>query len=145
LARAVIVGSGLAVCLLLAWGHLGLGAYLFPPAPSAAHQAATAGTYTVVMTAVSGQMVVGRHNDVTFDVRDQAQRPITGATMRLQADMTTMAMPVPPTIATDQGSGRYVAHPFFSMAGPWRLTLTIAVPGHPDAHATFDVSVRWHP
>lgn len=36
IARGVIVSSALLVLALLAWTHLGLGALLFPPAPSPA-------------------------------------------------------------------------------------------------------------
>jgi hypothetical protein len=52
-------------------------------------------------------------------------------------------MPVPPVDAT-WANGKYTAHPIFSMAGPWRLTVTITTPGQPPVHATFRVGVRWH-
>lgn len=144
-ARSVIIGSGIAVCLLLAWGHLGLGAYLFPPAPSAPRQVAIAGPYQVTMSADSGQLLVGAHNSVSFVVRDRAGHAVNNAMIQIRADMTTMAMPVPPVTATPLGDGRYAARPLFSMAGPWRLTVTIADPGAPATHAAFDVSVRWNP
>ena len=45
-ARGGILAAGLICLLLLAWGHLGLGALLFPPAPTQAQQTVVAGPYT---------------------------------------------------------------------------------------------------
>jgi hypothetical protein len=55
LARGGILAAGLACLLLLAWGHLGLGALLFPPAPTVAQQTAVAGPYRVTLRLESGQ------------------------------------------------------------------------------------------
>jgi hypothetical protein len=142
-ARGVILGSGLLVLALLAWVHLGLGALLFPPATGPARQVATAGTLRVTLLADSGEMLVGDHNTISLAVNDATGMAITGAKVAVAADMLTMPMPVP-TVEAAWANGKYIAHPVFSMAGPWQLTVTITAPGQPPVHATFRVGVRWH-
>lgn len=142
-ARGVILGSGLLVLALLAWVHLGLGALLFPPATGPARQVATAGMLRVTLLADSGEMLVGGHNIISLAVNDAAGHAITGAKVTVAADMLDMPMPVPPVEAV-WANGRYTAHPVFSMAGPWQLTVTITAPGQSQVHATFRVGVHWH-
>ena len=142
IAHSVIIGSGLLVLALLAWVHLGVGALLFPPAPGPARQVATAGSWQVTMLADSGEMLVGEHNTISLLVRDATQHAVTGATVTVAADMLTMPMPVPDVPAA-WTRDRYTAHPIFTMAGPWKLTVTIAAPGQPAVHTGFRVGVRW--
>lgn len=143
IARSVIVSSALLVLALLAWTHLGLGALIFPPAPGPARQLASAGPYQVTMLADSGAMLVGDHNTLSLLVSDAAHHAISSASVTVSTDKLTMPMPVPAVPAT-WSHDRYNAHPIFSMAGPWQLTVTIRVPGEPMVHATFRVGVRWH-
>ncbi len=139
----LIVGSGAAVLLLLLWVHLGLGALLFAPAATPPQMLAEAGPYIVTLIANSGQFVTGDSNVVSLGVRDHAGHPVADATVRVHADMTTMPMPVPDVMAAAQGNGRYRARLVFSMAGPWRLTITIATPDRIAVQVAFDVGVRW--
>ena len=141
--QGLIVGSGVSVLLMLAWVHLGLGALLFPPPATPPAIVVAAGPYVVTLHVDSGQLVMGDGNMVSLDVRDRAGHPLADATVRVHADMTTMAMPVPDATATAQGGGRYTARLLFSMAGPWRLTITVAAPGYAAARVTFDTGVRW--
>jgi len=143
IARYGILGSGMLCLLLLAWGHLGLGALIVPPAPTVALQTATAGAYQVTLRLDSGQLTAGRHNTVSFAVRDRAGRAVPASVIRVQPVMTTMAMDVPAADVTAAAGGRYLAHPLFSMAGPWRLDVSIAAQGQPTATASFNVGVRW--
>ena len=143
IAHGVIVGSGLLTLALLAWVHLGVGTLLFPPAPGPARQVATAGSFQVTLLSDSGEMLVGEHNTLSLLVRDASQRGVTSAKVTVAADMLTMPMPVP-DVSAAWTRDRYMAHPVFTMAGPWRLTVTIAAPGQPAVHAAFDVGVRWH-
>jgi hypothetical protein len=141
--QALILGSGVVVLLTLAWVHLGLGAALVAPAATPPRMAASAGAYTVTMYANSGQFVAGDGNVVEFDLRNHDGQPVTNATVRVHADMMTMAMPVPDASAVAQTGGKYHARLVFSMAGPWRLTVIIATPAHADVQVAFDVGVRW--
>jgi YtkA-like len=132
------------LCLsLLAWGHLGLGALIMPPAPTVALQSATVGAYQVTLRLDSGQLTAGRHNTISFAVRDRTGRPVTASSIHVQPVMTTMAMDVPAADVTTAPGGRYLAHPVFSMAGPWRLDVSVATRGEPAATVSFNVGVRW--
>jgi len=140
--QGLILVGGLSVLLLLAWVHLG--ALLVPPAASSPEMEAASGPYAVMLYADSGQFMTGDNNAVSLNIRDRAGHPLADATVRVHADMTTMAMPVPDVTATARGGGRYTAHLLFSMAGLWRLTITVAAPGQSTARVAFDVGVRWH-
>jgi YtkA-like protein len=143
IARYGILGSGILCLLLLAWGHLGLGVLIFPPAPTVALQTATAGTYEVTLRLDSGQLTADRHNTVSFEVRDHAGRLVKASAIHVQPVMTTMTMDVPAADVTATAGGRYLAHPVFSMAGPWRLDVSITAPGQRLATMSFNVGVRW--
>lgn len=143
IARGVIVSSGLLVLALLAWVHLGLGALLFPPPLGPARQVASAGRFQVALLADSREILVGEHNTILLEVTDAAHHIVSSAIVTVDAEMVTMPMPVP-TVTATWVHGRYTAHPIFSMAGPWKLTVTIRTSGQPAVHAIFPVSVRWH-
>jgi len=144
LMRGIIFGGGAFVLALLAWGHLGLGAWLLPPAPSALHQTAVAGPYRVSLDAVSGQMTADGPNTITFTLHDAAGHPVPDATVHADLAMATMAMYAPTVAAQAQSNGTYRAHPIFGMAGIWNVTVVIAQAGQPEQRTTFQVSVRWH-
>jgi hypothetical protein len=144
LVAASIVGAGIVCLSLLAWGHLGLGTRLFPPAATAPQQVAVAGPYRVTFLAASGQFTMAGPNTAAFTLRDQSGRAVSGVTLHLLPTMTTMAMDATDTGVQAAGNGEYRAHPRFSMAGEWRLTLLISVPGSVDQRASFTVGVRWN-
>lgn len=139
----LIVASGVLCFVLLAWGHLGLGAWLFPPAPTVAQQTAAAGPYQVALFLDSGQLIVGSANSVSLRLQDQHGHAVTDATVQIAPEMTSMPMTTPTVGATAQAAGHYLARPLFSMAGDWRLHVTITIPGQPSAQTVFIVSVRW--
>jgi hypothetical protein len=138
----LIVGSGVLCFLLLAWGHLGLGAWLFPPAPTVPQQSVVAGPYQVVLSLDSGQLTVGDSNRIALRLQDQRGHAVTNATVQIAPEMTSMPMTTP-TVGAAAQAGRYLAQPLFSMAGDWRLYVTITAPGQPSAQAVFTVRVRW--
>ena len=140
---AIIIGSGLICFALLAWVHLGVGALLMPPAPTAQQQVTTAGPYHVTLIADSGQLTARGPNTLSFELRDQSGKPVSNAVIQAQPVMTTMAMESPALVVKAAGGGRYLAQPKFLMAGDWRLDLTITQSGAPAQHAAFVVSVRW--
>jgi hypothetical protein len=143
LAKGGILAAGLLCLLLLAWGHLGLGALLFPPAPTVAQQTAVAGPYRVTLQLTSGQLTARGPNTLVLLLQDQVGHAIDGASLRVTPEMTTMPMSVPEVEGLAQGAGQYMLHPIFGMAGDWRLVVTIAAPGQPGARVSFLVGVRW--
>jgi len=142
-ARGGILAAGLACLLLLAWGHLGLGALLFPPAPTVAQQTVVAGPYRVTLRLESGQPTARGPNTLVLSLQDQAGHSITGASLRVTPVMTTMPMNAPDLEGQAHGGGQYIIHPVFGMAGDWRLAVSIAAPGRPAIQVSFAVGVRW--
>lgn len=140
--KTLIIGSGVFVFALLAWGHLGASAWFFPPAPSPMQQVATAGPYHVVLQSSTGQLIAHQTTSLTITLHDAAGQPVNNATLQIAPVMTTMPMESP-TVSSTFAQGHYIMHPIFIMAGIWKLTVTIHVNGQPDQHTTFDVSVRW--
>lgn len=141
--RAVILAGGLFVLALLAWGHLGLGALLVPPAATVSPQVVSAGPASVTFRLVSRVLTPTGQNSVAFTLRDAQGAPITNATVRVQPVMTTMAMANPAYTATATGAGQYVIHPKFAMAGTWRLMVTVTQPGRAPVTVPFLVGVPW--
>ena len=142
------VVSILGICVLcflfLAWDHLDLGAFIFPPAPTVPTQQAVAGPYTVTFQLDSGQLLVGNANSTSFVLGDATGTPISGAHLVVVPNMVAMGMQESPVTISETGGGHYSAKLPFAMPGDWRLDLTISRPGQPDAHASFDVGVNWH-
>lgn len=142
LMRIVIFGGGALVLALLAWGHLGLGALIHPPAPTALQQTAQAGPYAITFIAPS-QMSARSTNVATFTLHSATGAPLANTTVKVQLTMLDMPMSAPDAVAIPQGDGSYLAHPLFAMAGSWRMTVVVTTPGQPTQHTDFTVSVRW--
>ncbi len=144
LAKGGILAAGLICLLLLAWGHLGLGALIVPPAPTVAQQTAQAGPFQVTLALSSGQLTADGPNTVTLRLSDQTGQPISGdIALRVSPEMTSMPMAAPDMEGQALGAGQYRIHPLFGMAGDWRLNVTITAPGQPEARVSFPVGVRW--
>ncbi len=143
LMRVVIFGGGAFVFGALAWVHLGLGAWLFPPPPTIPHQVAAAGPYTVTFDAPTGNLTVYGSNTVILTLRDATGHAVNGATVHAEMVMTTMAMPALNATATAQGNGTYRLHPIFNMAGIWKMQVIFSLPGQVKHQTDFIVSVRW--
>lgn len=144
LARGLILGAGALCFVLLAWVHLGLGALVIPPPRTVPTQVTMAGPLRVTLGLESGQLTAAGPNTVSLTITDSAGRQVTNATVVAHLTMRTMAMDAPDVAATPTSAGRYLAHPKFAMAGPWRLTVTTTQPGQPPHTATFDVNARWN-
>jgi hypothetical protein len=143
LMRGLFVGAGLLVLGMLVWGHLGLGALLFPPANAASVQTAIAGPYHVSFARPASGFVAGKGNVALITIRGQNSAQLEGAQVRVRQEMTTMAMSAPPATVTAKGNGRYEAQMAFSMAGPWHVTIIIARAGQAQSQVAFDAGVRW--
>jgi hypothetical protein len=143
LAHGLILAAGALCFLLLAWGHLGLGALLIPPPHTAAQQTQRAGRLTVALALDSGQLTAAGPNTVSFTLTDADGHAIIGAAAVAHPEMVTMAMEAPSVVATPGAPGSYTAHPRFAMAGDWRLVVTISRPGYGPQTLSFPVSVRW--
>ena len=125
LARICLFGSAAVVFGLLAWGHLGLGAWLIPPATTPQTLSTVAGPYRVHLNVSSGIVTPNGPNTFTLTLRGADGLPLSNVTVHFTAQMTTMPMLAPPQTTTTDAYGNATLHPIFSMAGDWRCTLTL--------------------
>jgi len=74
-------------------------------------------------------------------VRDAAQKPVTGATVRFTYTMDMPGMSIEPAAVKELGDGLYEGMADFSMAGPWGLVVEIETAGKPPARGKFTIRV----
>jgi hypothetical protein len=67
-------------------------------------------------------------NTLQFTILDAAGKPLTGAKVTTAVAMTNMDMGTAHPQAREGKGGRYTTGVEFSMAGPWRVTLTVTPP-----------------
>jgi hypothetical protein len=70
---------------------------------------------------------------------DEREKPIIGARIAIEADMSHAGMSPTFAEATEEGAGRYTAHLVFKMAGDWILLLHITLPGGEKVERQIDV------
>jgi hypothetical protein len=103
-----------------------------------------AGKYSVTMILDPSPPTVGS-NVLTFLVKD-GKNPLKGADVTLHLDMTAMSMPADTTTVPGKHDGEYVTNAGFSMAGTWKLTVSVAAMAgmsmDGDGKATFTVDVK---
>lgn len=66
---------------------------------------------------------------ITFKLADANSRPITGARIAVEADMSHAGMSPAFAQAQEEQPGRYEAHLNFKMAGDWVILLHVTLPG----------------
>jgi len=84
-------------------------------------------------------------NDLRISIKDADGAPVSEATVTTSVNMTNMDMGEAQPFVTDLGRGRYRSIVDFVMRGPWKVTLTVAVPGKlKPQSASFDFVVTAH-
>jgi len=76
---------------------------------------------------------------VTLRFSDAAAKPITGARIGIEADMSHAGMSPRFAEATETEPGRYRAHLEFPMAGDWVILLHVALPNGKKLERQIDV------
>jgi hypothetical protein len=109
--------------------------------PSSAASSRQAGPYTVSLVGAPNPAVRGI-NTVEIMVADANGKPVSDAKVTLDMSMTNMNMGKYTVVATSAGSGRYTGSITYSMAGPWRITVSVEQAGQPKASTSFDFSVN---
>jgi hypothetical protein len=71
---------------------------------------------------------------------DSAAKPITGAQIAIEADMSHAGMSPRFAEAKEADPGRYDAHLEFPMAGDWVILLRVTLPDGKKMERQFDVS-----
>ena len=85
----------------------------------------------------------GQDSTLTVTVIGADGLPLPGATVTASVAMTTMDMGTTHPALTDSGAGRYTGPVQFSMAGPWRVTVSVTPPGGgPATVQAFDYAVK---
>ncbi len=85
----------------------------------------------------------GRKNVLTLTVTGSDGKPLVGATVKSSVAMSSMDMGTSHPTFTDLGNGRYQGPVTFSMAGPWRVIVTLTPPnGGTPLTKSLDYSVR---
>ncbi len=82
-------------------------------------------------------------NAFDFTVKDSKGMPVKGLKIKASVFMTSMDMGTTNPSVQDKGKGLYSLSPEFSMTGPWRLKMDIALPdGKTETHnVDFDVQM----
>ena len=70
-----------------------------------------------------------RKNVLTMTVTGSDGKPLSGAMVTSSVAMTSMDMGTTHPAFSDLGNGHYQGNVTFSMAGPWRVVLTVTPPG----------------
>lgn len=76
-----------------------------------------------------------------IDVKDTNGKPVDGATVSFDINMTAMNMGTQRGTATSQGNGRYSAVGNMSMRGPWRVATSVKMPDGSTESKDFTVNV----
>ena len=76
---------------------------------------------------------------ITLKLADAAGKPVTGASITVEADMSHAGMSPRFANATETDPGRYQAHLEFPMAGDWVILLHVTLPGGEKLERQFDV------
>ena len=90
----------------------------------------TSGTgLTVAAKLAADPPKAGETTGLTVTVTDPQGQPVPGATVTASVAMTSMDMGTSHPAFKDAGAGRYEGQVQFSMAGPWRVTVSVTPPG----------------
>jgi hypothetical protein len=76
---------------------------------------------------------------ITIKLADDTARPITGARVTVEADMSHAGMSPKFAEATERETGLYQAHLEFQMAGDWVILLHVTLPGGKKLERQIDV------
>ena len=77
---------------------------------------------------------------VTLKLADTGTKPVSGARITLEADMSHAGMAPMFEVASEINPGQYQAHVSFGMAGDWVILLHVRLPGGKTLERQFDVA-----
>lgn len=138
----LILLLGIGFLLVMTWAGAIL-PDLLPQRQSARVQTAQAGPYEVTLQVDPNPPHITRPTTLSLQiVRRDTQQLVDHARVTLASNMETMDMGTAQATAQWQGNGTYQAQAQFSMSGPWRLLISIAVPGARTEQATFEVTAQ---
>lgn len=78
------------------------------------------------------------HNVITLTITTPDGKPVDKVKVTASVGMTNMDMGTTHLAVASRGKGRYSVNAVFSMAGPWRLTVTVSASGRAPSTYHFD-------
>ena len=107
-------------------------------------QTAQAGPYHVIFQVNPNPPLITQPATLLIQVLFKtSQQPLTNARVMLMSNMETMDMELDQVEAQSQGNGNYVAKVQFSMSGPWKVQVIVALPGDTKSFSTaFEVAAQ---
>jgi len=133
--------TGRAWALLFMGLVLGAAASFAEPKTPAAQGAIKSASYIVRLSSAPTQPVRGLDILEAY-VTDASGRPVEGAQVSFDLNMTNMNHGKNVVTAAAQGGGRYSGRVRFMMPGPWRVIVRVAEPGRPPEDLRFEFNVN---
>lgn len=81
-------------------------------------------------------------NALDIGVTTAGGNPMTAAKVTAQVAMTSMDMGTTDPVVKETGKGHYSTTVTFNMAGPWRITVKVSVPGQKPQTKAFDFTAN---
>jgi len=139
----LVIALGIAFLILMTWIGTLLDSVV-PHTVTAQVQTAQAGPYHLTFQVNPNPPVTSHPTTLSIQVLSSAsQQPTTNAHVILTSNMEIMDMGIDQVEAQSQGNGIYLANVQFSMSGPWRVQVIIALPGSKQTvSANFEIGVQ---
>ena len=138
-----VIALGIIFLVLITWIGTFLDSFVFHRV-TAQVQTAQAGPYRVIFQVNPNPPPITKPATLSIQVLSNAsQQPLTNARVTLMSNMETMDMVLDQVEAQSQGNGTYVAKVQFSMSGPWKVQVAVALPGEKQMfNTTFEVAAQ---
>jgi hypothetical protein len=139
----IVIALGIIFLILMTWIGTLLDSFV-PHRTTAQVQTAQAGPYQVIFQVNPNPPLITQPATLSIQVLFNAsQQPLSNAHVTLMSNMETMDMQLDQAEAQSQGNGAYVAKVQFSMSGPWKVQVVVALPGETKIFSTvFEVVVQ---
>ena len=139
----IVIALGIFFLILMTWIATLLDS-IVPHRVTAQVQTAQAGPYKVIFQVNPNPPPITQPTTLSIQVlSNSSQQPLTNARVTLTSNMETMDMQLDQVEAQSQGNGTYVAKVQFSMSGPWKVQVVVALPGETKGFNTvFEVAAQ---
>jgi hypothetical protein len=139
----IVIALGIIFLILITWIGTFLDSIVLHRATPQV-QTAQAGPYKVIFQVNPNPPPITQPTTLSIQVLfNVSQQPLTNASVTLMSNMETMDMELDQVEAQSQGNGTYVAKVQFSMSGPWKVQVVVALPGEKQMFNTaFEVAVQ---
>ena len=139
----IVIALGIIFLILITWIGTFLDSFVLHRV-TAQVQTAQAGPYRVTIQVNPNPPLITQPATLLIQLLSNAsQQPLTNAHVTLMSNMETMDMELDQVEAQSQGNGTYVAKVQFSMSGPWKVQVVVALQEETKSFSTtFEVVVQ---